>query len=976
MADRTVSVRILADAKQFEAAMAKAGASVKELGREIDKATKTSKGRSNLDEVSTAALGLGAALVAPAAAAVKLSMDFEKAMSAVKANVDNKSAPAMAKLKAAALEMGKTTQYSAIQAAQGEDELAKAGVGVTDIVNGGLKGALSLAAAGQLDVGSAAEIAASAMVQFGLTGQDIPHIADLLAAGADKAQGSVEDLGNALKYVGPVAASMGVSIESTVGVLTEFANQGIIGEQAGTGLRGVLSSLTSPSQQARQEMQKLGIQLYDGSGKFIGMAGTAQQLHDKLGKLTASQRDAALGMIFGNQQVTAARVLMQGGASAVNKYTKEVNDLGFAQQSANTKMDNLSGDLQKLKSALETNLIETGSGANSALRQLAQGATGAVTQFSHMPKPLQEAAVYTAGLGGAGLLAFAAYTKLKSKLAETIDSLNAMGPAGKKAGGALGTLSGLTGRLTVILAGLQVVSATMGHDVTVPLDKLSQSLVNYATTGKIAGSATTILGKNLKTFKSDVESFGTGGWEKVGTGIGSTVESFTGLGRVMDDSVYHATERIGQLDQALAGLVASGHADEAKKVFDQLLKATKSEGGNLNDLRNALPQYSAAVGDMTATQATSQKATNDQAAAFALVTGSMKEAIDAAGSLTSVWDSLNGKMASTDSALLQANQDVEALTQSLKDNGRSFSQSTTAGLKNRTAMEQLSKDAAAAAQAKYEESGSVDQATKTWNRYRQEAIDVLVQMGYTEKRAKALVDQFFQFPKNIKTNVSTPGAKQSSDAIKDLKRQEDYLKTQLRIAIQTHAPKDQVEALRREIAALHSREIWLTTHRVTITSYQTSQGQAQHVQGWTGGGRREADGGILSFYAAGGIRENHIAQIAPAGSWRVWAEPEAGPEAYIPLAPAKRSRSMAIWEETGRRLGVPAAQLAPVMVGGGGWSGPSAQAIGRATAAHLSGPLAVLAEAIQAGRVTSVQINGRELIHVMDDAQRQVNVRG
>ena len=68
--------------------------------------------------------------------------------------------------------------------------------------------------------------------------------------------------------------------------------------------------------------------------------------------------------------------------------------------------------------------------------------------------------------------------------------------------------------------------------------------------------------------------------------------------------------------------------------------------------------------------------------------------------------------------------------------------------------------------------------------------------------------------------------------------------------------------------------------------------------------RAEADGGVLDYYAQGGVRENHVAQIAKAGDWRVWAEDETGGEAYIPLAPSKRKRSVDIWEETGKRLGV------------------------------------------------------------------------
>jgi TP901 family phage tail tape measure protein len=123
-------------------------------------------------------------------------------MSAVSA-ATHAPAPRCAKLRAAALQAGKDTQYSATQAADGITQLSKAGVSTANILGGGLKGALSLAAAGQIDVGEAAETAASAMTQFKLSGDQVPHVADLLAAAAGKAQGSVHDMGYGAEPVGP-----------------------------------------------------------------------------------------------------------------------------------------------------------------------------------------------------------------------------------------------------------------------------------------------------------------------------------------------------------------------------------------------------------------------------------------------------------------------------------------------------------------------------------------------------------------------------------------------------------------------------------------------------------------------------------------------------------------------------------------------------------------------------------------------------
>ena len=174
-------------------------------------------------------------------------------------------------LRAAALKAGADTAFSASEAADGIEALAKAGVSTADILNGGLTGALDLAAAGNIEVGDAAEIAATALTQFRLSGEQIPHVADLLAAGAGKAQGDVADLGQALKQSGLVASQMGLSIEDTTGSLAAFASAGLIGSDAGTSFKAMLQRLANPLGQGKKAMDELGISAYDAQGNFVGI---------------------------------------------------------------------------------------------------------------------------------------------------------------------------------------------------------------------------------------------------------------------------------------------------------------------------------------------------------------------------------------------------------------------------------------------------------------------------------------------------------------------------------------------------------------------------------------------------------------------------------------------------------------------------------------------------------------------------------
>jgi TP901 family phage tail tape measure protein len=216
--------------------------------------------------------------------------------------------------------------FSATEAAGAIENLAKAGVSTKDILGGGLKGALNLAAAGQLAVGDAAEIAATAMTQFGLSGKEVPHIADLLAAAAGKAQGEVSDVAMALKQGGLVASQFGLSIEETTGTLAAFASAGLIGSDAGTSFKTMLLALANPSAKAASTLSDLGIAAYDTKGNFVGIAPLAEQLKDKLSKLTPAQRDAALATIFGSDAIRAANVLYQNGAKGITDWTSKVND--------------------------------------------------------------------------------------------------------------------------------------------------------------------------------------------------------------------------------------------------------------------------------------------------------------------------------------------------------------------------------------------------------------------------------------------------------------------------------------------------------------------------------------------------------------------------------------------------------------------------------------------------------------------------
>ena len=530
------------------------------------------------------------------------------------------------------------------------EQLAKAGVSTQDILDGGLTGSLNLAAAGSIDVGEAAETAASAMTQFGLSGSDVTHVADLLAAGAGKAQGGVTDLAYALKYAGVPAHALGVSIEETTGVLAEFASAGILGEQAGTTLRSMLLSLSAPTTRAKSLMEDYGISLYDAQGRFVGLEAAAGQLQSQLGGLTEAERNHVLSVIFGKNAIQGAITLYNGGAQAVADWTAKVNDSGFAAETAAINMDNLKGDLEQLKGSLETAFIGGGSGSQGMLRGLVQGLTGVVNAFNKMPPSAQGATTavlgVTAALGG-GLWA-------ASKTVQGIaNAKQALSDLGIEAGKAKGAIRG------VAAAGAALAT------VVVTADLLQGAFEKLANTRFKGGSLTRDIealanGETTKNFEKLFHTFQdiNDGWQVKANPI-SWISSW-------DPSGFEtAQQNIQDLDESLASLVEGGQADTAAAAFEQLALKAKEAGVSTGDFQKLFPEYATALDNVSsatnaATESNKRFAAQQQKSAKA-TEAAQKAAKATADSFITLGDSLSDAKVSLGDWIKDMQKQADAL---------------------------------------------------------------------------------------------------------------------------------------------------------------------------------------------------------------------------------------------------------------------------------------------------------------------------
>lgn len=305
--------------------------------------------------VGAGALALGAFTVK----AVNLEAEFSKTMNMMGAVADV-PAPALKRLSDLAMKMGADTVFSANDAASAMLELAKNGIKPATIEAGALKEALTLAAAGGVDMERAASVMGNSLNAFNLKGKDAGQVAAALAGGANASSASIDSMAMALAQAATVAADAGFSIQETTGAIAAFSNAGIQGSDAGTSFKTFVSRLVPQTKKAATEMELLGISFTTADGRIKGLSDIAGILQRKLGNLSQEERATALNTMFGSDARRAATVLMNEGNKGLSKYIKATSDAGAADRTAAATMKGTAGALEMLKGSLETATLKFG----------------------------------------------------------------------------------------------------------------------------------------------------------------------------------------------------------------------------------------------------------------------------------------------------------------------------------------------------------------------------------------------------------------------------------------------------------------------------------------------------------------------------------------------------------------------------------------------------------------------------------------
>jgi len=797
VADRTVSVQLNANVTGFRAQMTAAASSARQFGTQLGRSIQQNSAQ--IDTLANRVGALGAGLAGIAGLAVKKFADFDQAMSGVAATGED-ARKSIDALRAAAMEAGERTVFSATEAANAITELAKANVSATDILSGGLDGALDLAAAGGIEVAKAAEIASQTMNQFNLEGDQATRIADVLAASAGKAAGEVGDFGLAMKYVGPVASQLGVSLEETSGTLALLAQNGILADSAGTGLRGVLMALTSPTAAAQKELDKYNISAFDAQGKFVGLESLAGQLQQRLGGLTEAERSAALGRMFGNEQITTARILYAEGADAIRDWTDQVDDQGYAAETAATKLDNLKGDIEALGGAFDTALIKTGESANGPLRDLVQGVTDVVNAYSSLPSGVQAATMAIVGGGGLVLLGVAGMAKLSVATVETIaamQSLNLMssttaaavsrnmGKAAKVAGGAALAIGGaflaMSSRPDDAGKGTKELAADLGKvaDGAAVVDSIFSRIdTENGAWGFFSGD------NAVDDFSKFIDQASQTGW------LQSLEKGFTGVTEGLADFFVGAdirTEWTKQYDTLQAfgdelGTLASTDLPSASAAFRELFEqagGTAADGQQLLKLMPALKDELIGVAD-------SSGLATDDATLLAIALGEVGPAAQGAAAATDenasavdrlvaaqdagtfavdgYTDALKelveqqreaaGVVLSTRDAQRSYQEAIDAAAAAAKENGNTLDSTTEKGRANAAALDAIAESGWDLIDSMRESGSSQEDLQAKVQKVRDQFLKQASAMGMSKSAAEDLADELGLIPESIDVQVA------------------------------------------------------------------------------------------------------------------------------------------------------------------------------------------------------------------------------
>ena len=740
-----------------------------------------------------------------------------------------------------------------------------------------------------------AEGAAQTLAQFmnimGTSQDQVDRLgAALVSLGNDGAstEADILQLGQRLAGTG---RQMGMTEADVLGTANAMASLGVEAEAGGTAMSMSWKMIDRAVREGSDRLELLGKISGMTAGEFEAAwgqdaAGATATFVEGLGAMQASGEDvngalSELGMTGIRQTDTLIRLAgatkNAGNENDLLRYSLEKGAVAWAENSALAEEYAKRAQTAESRARVAWNnikdaAIEAGQAMLPVISDLADTVASVARRFGELPE-----GVHNFGLGmlavvaGAGL-GVGALTKMITTIAEVRAGLIAMGVTAQTATLSMGAIG-----LVLTAAGL-----ALGSWLGKQAEATAQAR-EYSDAIRAQGAAIGEQTRALAAQKLEQE----GALESAQT-LGLSMQDVT-------DAVQGNAEAYETVNARVSEVISAwdnGKATRAEySAARNLNKALAEQADAYEDGVQSAARYMDAVEESTAASEADEWAKQQQNDAIAQQEQNLREVIASTQEYGNELLALSGSETGVASAILRANE-------AIAENGETLDLSTQAGIENQQALDSLAQagmrqiSVMTENEVAHEEvAAAAEKASNAW-------IDAAVAAGMGADEARDLAAGIFEIPPDTEANISAPGAvlsKEQTDAFFDaIKR----LPPETRNTIKTIWDSGQyyaaLDALRSENEREY-RNYMVTIHQTRVASSDIRGG---------GGHTVDADGSVKEFYRFGGIRrENHIAQLVPAGAWRVWGEPETGGEAYIPLAESKRSRSVAILDEVARRFG-------------------------------------------------------------------------
>jgi TP901 family phage tail tape measure protein len=777
MADRTVRVRLEAAVQGFNQAMRSAKGEVEGFSQGLRQSVRTNA--QELQTLGVAAGAMGLAAAAGIRSVLQSGAEFQGSMNQVRA-VTGATGATFDEMSGQARELGASTKFSAGEAADAMYFLASAGFSTSETMSA-LPGVLQLAAAGNMDLATTADIASNVLAGYGMEVGELGRVNDVLAATFQSTNTNISQLGEAMKYVAPVASEAGMEFEEAAAALGLLGNAGIQGSMAGTTLRGIITGLIAPTGEAADILARLGINAQDSSGQLLPMADILDQLAGS--GITAGE----IFQIFGERAGPGLQVLLREGGDALRDLTDNgLNSAGTAAEVAAIQMEGLQGAVTELGSAwegLKIALFEAGAGdfAEGLVRNL----TSVVQALEAAPPAAQTAVMGIGGvvavtgtLGGAALIAL-------PRIVATADAI-------AKLGGVSGIASsGMTGLLKF---GLHPVTIALGLAATA-VGIWAGSKARAADRVRELTEAVTLdsyaIGENTRTVVANrLETEGLlEAAQRLGIDLGTVTEAAMGNGAAMEIVEAAVARTRGEWEAAVdtgAGVSREMYgqrdaADELESGLGRLvpeLETATAESRRLAEASGELDpnmRYVAAATELTAEQYRAYRGLAAEASDATDTFGTALEGVEGAAGdtrtelerLTDAIDRVTGATMGAERANLRMLDGWETLIDTLKestevrdDEGKviktvsaTLDVNTEAGRKNRQGILDQMDAVLDSVRADYERDGSISQLIGKYG----EQIDKMREVGRRFGLTEAEVDDYLETlgltPEQVLTQV-------------------------------------------------------------------------------------------------------------------------------------------------------------------------------------------------------------------------------